>query len=55
MNTIPYGGVVERIGDLEVVPVFDGHSREDPTRFYLLHEEADPVLTGTGARCQNRL
>jgi glyoxylase-like metal-dependent hydrolase (beta-lactamase superfamily II) len=36
--TIPYGGATARIGDLEVVPVFDGYSREDPTHFYVTHE-----------------
>ena len=36
--TIPYGGAIERVGELEVVPVFDGYSREDPARFYVTHE-----------------
>jgi AcrR family transcriptional regulator len=39
---LPYGGEVERIGDLEVVPVFDGYSREDPTHFYAVHPDAPP-------------
>ena len=39
-STIPYGGAAERVGDLEVVPVFDGYSREDPTRFYVTHVDA---------------
>jgi glyoxylase-like metal-dependent hydrolase (beta-lactamase superfamily II) len=39
---LPYGGVVERIGALEVVPVFDGYSREDPLHFYRLHPDAPP-------------
>lgn len=37
---IPYGGATARIGELEVVPVFDGYSREDPTHFYVTHENA---------------
>jgi glyoxylase-like metal-dependent hydrolase (beta-lactamase superfamily II) len=39
---LPYGGAVARIGDLEVVPVFDGYSREDPTHFYAVHAGAPP-------------
>src|SRR5450432_3343542 len=34
-STLPYGGQREWIGDLEVVPVFDGYSREDPTRMFV--------------------
>jgi glyoxylase-like metal-dependent hydrolase (beta-lactamase superfamily II) len=37
---IPYGGAVEQIGDLTVVPVFDGYSREDPTHMYVTHADA---------------
>jgi glyoxylase-like metal-dependent hydrolase (beta-lactamase superfamily II) len=39
--TIPYGGAPERVGDLEVLPIFDGYSREDPTRFYVTHPDAE--------------
>jgi glyoxylase-like metal-dependent hydrolase (beta-lactamase superfamily II) len=39
---IPYGGEVFSIGDLEVVPIFDGYSREDPTHFYAVHPDAPP-------------
>jgi glyoxylase-like metal-dependent hydrolase (beta-lactamase superfamily II) len=39
---IPYGGEITRIGDLEVIPVFDGYSREDPTHFYAIHPDAPP-------------
>jgi glyoxylase-like metal-dependent hydrolase (beta-lactamase superfamily II) len=35
---LPYGASVERVGDLEIVPVFDGYSRENPTHFYKAHE-----------------
>jgi glyoxylase-like metal-dependent hydrolase (beta-lactamase superfamily II) len=35
MTTIPYGGETVRVGDLEVMPVFDGYSKEDPTHFYI--------------------
>jgi glyoxylase-like metal-dependent hydrolase (beta-lactamase superfamily II) len=41
-GSLPYGGQVERIGDLDVFPVFDGYSREDPTHFYVVHEDAAP-------------
>lgn len=44
MTAIPYGGVTEWIGNLEVVPVFDGYSHEDPAQFYLIHEDAVPEL-----------
>jgi glyoxylase-like metal-dependent hydrolase (beta-lactamase superfamily II) len=39
-SSLPYGGVAERVGELEVLPVFDGYSREDPTHFYRLHPDA---------------
>ena len=42
MPELPYGGAVASIGDFEVVPIFDGYSREDPTHFYTLHEGAPP-------------
>jgi glyoxylase-like metal-dependent hydrolase (beta-lactamase superfamily II) len=37
---LPHGGVIEHIGDLQIVPVFDGYSREHPSRFYVTHPEA---------------
>ena len=37
---LPYGGTVEHIGDLEVIPVFDGYSREDPTHMFVAHLDA---------------
>src|SRR5688572_18064242 len=45
MDSLPYGGIAERIGDLEVLPVFDGYSREDPMHFYRLHPDA-PLRRG---------
>jgi glyoxylase-like metal-dependent hydrolase (beta-lactamase superfamily II) len=39
-GALPYGGSSQRIGDLEVVPVFDGYSREDPTHMYVTHADA---------------
>jgi glyoxylase-like metal-dependent hydrolase (beta-lactamase superfamily II) len=42
MTAIPYGGAVTSIGDLDIFPVFDGYSREDPTHFYTLHDNATP-------------
>lgn len=45
MNPLPYGGVAEQIGDLQVIPVFDGYSREDPTHMYRLHPDA-PLRRG---------
>jgi glyoxylase-like metal-dependent hydrolase (beta-lactamase superfamily II) len=39
-TSLPHGGAPERIGDLEVVPVFDGYSREDPTHMYVTHADA---------------
>jgi glyoxylase-like metal-dependent hydrolase (beta-lactamase superfamily II) len=42
MAELPYGGAPARIGDLDVLPIFDGYSREDPTHFYTLHEGAAP-------------
>ena len=42
MTALPYGGAPTRIGELDVLPVFDGYSREDPTHFYTLHEGAPP-------------
>jgi glyoxylase-like metal-dependent hydrolase (beta-lactamase superfamily II) len=41
-GAIPYGGQVTVIGDIEVIPVFDGYSREDPTHFYAVHPDAPP-------------
>jgi glyoxylase-like metal-dependent hydrolase (beta-lactamase superfamily II) len=36
MNTqLPYGGEVATVGDLTVIPVFDGFQREDPTHFFI--------------------
>jgi glyoxylase-like metal-dependent hydrolase (beta-lactamase superfamily II) len=43
-TTIPYGGQVERIGDLEVIPVFDGYSREDPTTMFVFEETSETLL-----------
>jgi glyoxylase-like metal-dependent hydrolase (beta-lactamase superfamily II) len=43
-GTLPYGGQRESIGDLEVVPVFDGYSREDPTRMFVTEEGEDRRL-----------
>ena len=40
MTALPYGGAPIRIGELDILPVFDGYSREDPTHFYTLHEDA---------------
>ncbi len=42
IQPIPYGGSSIWIGALEVIPVFDGYSREDPTRFYAVHPDAPP-------------
>jgi glyoxylase-like metal-dependent hydrolase (beta-lactamase superfamily II) len=39
-QALPYGGEVAHIGELTVVPVFDGYSREDPTHFYVVHADA---------------
>lgn len=44
-SLLPYGGVTERIGALEVLPVFDGYSREDPMHLYRLHPDA-PLRRG---------
>jgi glyoxylase-like metal-dependent hydrolase (beta-lactamase superfamily II) len=44
-GNIPYGGQVTLVGDLEVIPVFDGYSREDPTHFYSVHPDA-PLQRG---------
>jgi glyoxylase-like metal-dependent hydrolase (beta-lactamase superfamily II) len=41
-GSLPYGGRVEHIGDLDVIPVFDGYSSEDPTHFYVIHKDAAP-------------
>jgi glyoxylase-like metal-dependent hydrolase (beta-lactamase superfamily II) len=40
MTNLPYGGAVERVGDLDVVPIFDGYSREDPTHMFITHADA---------------
>jgi glyoxylase-like metal-dependent hydrolase (beta-lactamase superfamily II) len=32
---LPYGGEVATIGDLTVIPIFDGFQREDPTHFFI--------------------
>jgi glyoxylase-like metal-dependent hydrolase (beta-lactamase superfamily II) len=34
VGSIPYGGQVERVGDLEVVPVFDGYAYDEPIHMY---------------------
>jgi glyoxylase-like metal-dependent hydrolase (beta-lactamase superfamily II) len=41
-TTLPYGGETARIGDLEVVPVFDGYSRENPVHMFVTGAEAEP-------------
>jgi glyoxylase-like metal-dependent hydrolase (beta-lactamase superfamily II) len=41
-EAIPYGGAAVRIGDLTVLPAFDGYSREEPTHFYAVHPDAPP-------------
>lgn len=33
--TLPNGGRAEQIGELTVLPVFDGYSREDPTHMFI--------------------
>jgi glyoxylase-like metal-dependent hydrolase (beta-lactamase superfamily II) len=39
---LPYGAVIEQIGDLHVVPVFDGYLRESPAQFYVTEiDDAD--------------
>jgi glyoxylase-like metal-dependent hydrolase (beta-lactamase superfamily II) len=42
MQTIPYGGELAQVGDLTLLPVFDGYSREDPTAFYVTHADVVP-------------
>jgi glyoxylase-like metal-dependent hydrolase (beta-lactamase superfamily II) len=34
IQSLPYGGQVERVGDLDVVPVFDGHAYDPPLKMY---------------------
>ncbi|MCB0994689.1 MAG: MBL fold metallo-hydrolase, partial [Acidimicrobiales bacterium] len=41
----PYGGRVEWIGDLAVLPVFDGCSREDPTHMFITRAD-QPAAPG---------
>jgi glyoxylase-like metal-dependent hydrolase (beta-lactamase superfamily II) len=41
-DAIPYGGSAASIGNLEVIPVFDGYSRENPTHFYSVRPDAPP-------------
>ena len=43
MSSIPYGGCVVQVGQLSIVPVFDGTSREDPTHFYVTHPGMNPA------------
>lgn len=43
--TLPYGGQIECIGELEVVPIFDGYSREKPSHMYRLRADA-PLRRG---------
>jgi len=45
MTVLPYGGALTRIGELDILPVFDGYSREDPTHFYTIHDNA-PIRRG---------
>ena len=42
VSGLPYGGETQQIGDLTVVPVFDGYSREDPTQFYVVRAGEAP-------------
>jgi glyoxylase-like metal-dependent hydrolase (beta-lactamase superfamily II) len=48
--SFPQGGQVMTVGELVVVPVFDGVSAEDPTEFYLL---AHSDLTQKGFRSED--
>ena len=45
VQTLPYGGAVHRVGDLEITPVFDGYAYDEPIKMYAFDTD-DPQLRG---------